>query len=490
MPKSAFKHRLKCILLHNLVDKNVESQYPRAMSATSNTKFFHREILSTLNTWMEKKRRLPLLLSGARQVGKTSILKRFGETRFQNTVYLNFEKQIELHAIFEGDLNPSSLLKEIELRVNKKITPKETLLIFDEVQAAPQALTSLKYFAEELPELCVCAAGSLLGVALADSSFPVGKVDRMWVGPLKFGEFLQAVDQSLLYEAYERAKIERAVSRNTHALLMEQYRLFTTLGGLPGVIEEFLYNQSEGLQTALTRAREKQVGILKDYQDDITKHSGKIRAFDITKVLESIPQQLGRSLDLGAKKYIFKGVLPGKSSWETLSSPIEWLLRAGLIYKVEIVNEAALPLSSYASDNRFKLYFFDAGLLGALADLPIGQLYLDRYGTAKGVFAENVALQLLVTDSKHGIYCWEKNQAEVEFVTSSEHGVLPIEVKASHRTRAKSLDSYIKRYRPSMAIVLADTILRFDRERRIQFLGNYFAEGIRELVFKGVEGAQ
>jgi predicted AAA+ superfamily ATPase len=377
----------------------------------------YREIDEQLQEWKVSKNRKPLILSGARQVGKTYSLQEFGKNHFKQCHYLNLEKLPDLQDVFEGNLRPDSIVKEIELRLGKRIDVNSDLVVLDEIQAIPNALTSLKYFAEDLPQLAICSAGSLLGIQLNEQSFPVGKTDRLWLGPLKFKEFLTAFGRTLELEAYKDALRENIITLNAHKVLQEHFRLFSTIGGLPEVVRTFMEYQ-QNFQEGLQKTREKQLTILKDYYDDIAKHSGKVNAFDITRVLSSIPMQLGRNIEDGASKFTFKNVLPGKSNYQTLCNPIEWLVRAGLIYKINIANESELPISSYAEENRFKLYMFDIGILGALSEIPINLLYLDEYGTAKGAFAENVALQLLVKDSRHEMYSWQKNTAEIEFLTT------------------------------------------------------------------------
>jgi predicted AAA+ superfamily ATPase len=297
----------------------------------------YREIDEQLQEWKVSKNRKPLILSGARQVGKTYSLQEFGKNHFKQCHYLNLEKLPDLQDVFEGNLRPDSIVKEIELRLGKRIDVNSDLVVLDEIQAIPNALTSLKYFAEDLPQLAICSAGSLLGIQLNEQSFPVGKTDRLWLGPLKFKEFLTAFGRTLELEAYKDALRENIITLNAHKVLQEHFRLFSTIGGLPEVVRTFMEYQ-QNFQEGLQKTREKQLTILKDYYDDIAKHSGKVNAFDITRVLSSIPMQLGRNIEDGASKFTFKNVLPGKSNYQTLCNPIEWLVRAGLIYKINIAN--------------------------------------------------------------------------------------------------------------------------------------------------------
>lgn len=440
-----------------------------------------REISKKLATWKTSKNRLPLILSGARQVGKTYILKDFGQKHFKNFHYLNFEDRKDLGLIFEQDFEVKRIVAELELKLKTTIDIEHDLLIFDEIQNSPNALTSLKYFAENLPKLAVCAAGSLLGVTLSEASFPVGKVDRLWLGPLNFKEFLLGIGADKELAVLEEACQTKSMSKFVHKTLWEKFNLFAVVGGLPAAVKIFSDND-ENLAKALESVRNVQNNLIKDYLADVAKHSGKVNALHIQLVLESIPTQLGKNLDAGMKKYLFKDVIPGKKGYANFHGPISWLEKAGLVYKLKICNQPSFPLDAYSKDNVFKLYLFDTGLLGALSGIPISVMYQDQYGQAKGALAENVVLQLMLKDANHQIYSWQQNTSEIEFLRMLGDEIVPVEVKASFRTKAKSLMSYVRRYGQGKAVVLSNNVLNIDTAETVLNVPTYLAGDLERLV--------
>lgn len=453
-----------------------------------------REISHKILLWSQSSNRKPLLLLGARQVGKTHALNIFAKegvsnNLFKNSHYFNFEEEGQkLAEIFEPDLSPERIISELSLRSGTNITTDD-FIIFDEIQASPNALNSLKYFAEKMPDLCLAAAGSLLGLQLSETSFPVGKVDRLWLGPLTFREFLAGIEDEAAVKAYDEAVSSKKSTPFVHSLLWEKFRLFSALGGLPEVVNT--YNENSGsLVSALEKARQVQTSLLKDYYADIAKHSGKNNSMHIQAVFENIPSQLGQNLEEGAKKFKFGSVLPKKRGFAELQGPIKWLIRAGLVYQVKITKQAEFPLETFCKESIFKLYIFDVGLLGALSKIPIERIYQNDYGQSKGVFAENVVLQLLVKDEDHAIYCWNKNTAEIEFLTVVKNSLLPVEVKASHRTRSKSLKSYLSHHKNlneghEAVIFSSNSLARNERpedKNNILRLPSYLAGNLEEFL--------
>ena len=285
-----------------------------------------RSFSNTLATWKKQSRRKPLLVQGARQVGKTWILKRFGETHFKDCILLDFAENKELNGFFEPNLKPERILTDLGLYLGKDIALPSTLLIFDEIQLCPQALTSLKYFCERYPEAFICATGSLLGIGLSEQNFPVGRVQREWLQPMSFFEFLDVIDAAKFADALQSAARNRTrLLAPIHEKAFGLFKEYLVCGGLPEVVETYIRLRDTRV-AAFHAARSLQRELLKSYMDDIAKHSGKIKAVRIASVFKNIPEQLARETT-GISKFIFKDVLPGKSTYDELEAPIEWLAR-------------------------------------------------------------------------------------------------------------------------------------------------------------------
>lgn len=411
-----------------------------------------RTLLTKLLQWKEKPDRKPLILQGTRQVGKTTLLQQFGEKYFQRFFLLNFEKDLGLAKIFEKNLAPKYLLTELEFYFNHAINPTQDLLIFDEIQTCPRALTSLKYFMEEMPEMAITAAGSLLGIYLGPVSFPVGKVDLMTLYPMSFEEFLIALDDQRSVTLLNNLTLHDTLPEMAHQHLFEQLKYYFIVGGLPEIVKTFR-DEKESLFTAFGKVRDKQSALIETYLADIAKHSGKINAMHIARVLESVPAQLARTQDGGGTKYKFKGVVPGIDRYSRLSGAIDWLEAANLIIKIPIVNSGNLPFSAYASENAFKLYLFDVGLLGAMSHLSPQSILTYDYGSYKGYFAENFVAQALLTTGLHSLYSWQEKLAEVEFLYDSNGKPIPLEVKSGSVTHAKSAKIFADKYHSPYRVI-------------------------------------
>jgi predicted AAA+ superfamily ATPase len=420
--------------------------------------FLHRTALSHLINWRKSTNRQPMLLSGARQVGKTNLVRHFGGLHTGQIHEFNFEESRSLHKIFAGDLSPTELIRGLTLAADKTIDIDQDLVFFDEIQACPSALNSLKYFSEKMPALAIVAAGSLLGLHLSDESFPVGKVDRLTLFPLTFSEFVSATMSEVLNGEWTDAKRSRIVSSFLHDKLWSCFLDYLIVGGMPAAIMDFKY-ASEGNENILNRyesARRRQHLIAKDYVADIAKHSGKINARHIEGVWNQIPIQLSRVMDGSSKRFQFKDVLSGLNSFRDLAGPIDWLVKAGLVTKVPICHSAHLPLSAFTSENLFKLYLFDTGILGCLLDLKPSIIRDYEFGTFKGFFVENFVAQELVGAPKAAsVYCWSEAKAEIEFLIQGQDGVMPIEVKSGRRIRSRSVASFVERYAPKQSMILS-----------------------------------
>ncbi len=424
-----------------------------------------RSIDQTLQEWRIGENRKPLLLMGARQVGKTFSLREFGRACFPRHHCINFEEQPSAASIFSGDLSPDTIVQDISLFLDAPIDPRNDLLIFDEIQACPQALTSLKYFAEKMPFMAVCAAGSLLGVHLAECSFPVGKVDERQMHPMTFAEFLMAADNPLHHDAFQKIDTLAPISETLHNRLWNEFKMYLVTGGLPEVVATF-YREREDLFIAFQHVRNLQNRLLRDYVADMAKHCGKQNAMYIERLWRNIPAQLGRDHDGGAPKFVFKDVLPGIRGYERMAGVIDWLEAAGLVLRLPIVNSGLLPFPAYEKENFFKLFIFDVGILGALGKLPLKSILDYDYGTYKGFFAENFVAQEFQACRRDNLACWREGRAEVEFITEVDGRVVPIEVKSGWVTQAKSLGVFADKYHPPFSVVFSGRNLGIERQRR------------------------
>ena len=302
-------------------------------------------------------------------------------------------------------------------------------------------------------ELAVCCAGSHLGLALNEESFPVGQVDMLHLFPLDFEEFLAEENPQLaaiLSGANEYAKIDEFL----HARLWSCLKTYYITGGLPAAVKCYI-DRKESLVDAFAGVRDIQKTLITGYTSDFAKHAGKENANHIHRIFENVPIQLSRAIDGSAKKFIFKGVIPKKTKYESFAGPIEWLIKSGLVIKVPVLETPSLPLRAFAKDNTFKLYFFDVGILGAMLDLLPATLIDQDYGLYKGFFAENFAAQEFVAAGARDLYAWVHRTSEVEFLRVLNDTVVPIEVKSGLRTRARSLATYAQLYAPSRMIIIS-----------------------------------
>lgn len=433
-----------------------------------------RSISSSLTRWKEKRDRKPLILRGARQVGKTYILKKFGRENFKNCHYVNFEEDESLAGMFENNLRADRIVRELAFYLDKKPDIAGDLLIMDEIQECPRALTSLKYFNEQMPELAICAAGSLLGVHLGQTSFPVGKVEYLDMFPMSFREFLGASEETMLCEFLDEMDIDRSVPSAVHEKLWERFKIYLVVGGLPYIVRTYA-EQRDDLFTCLNDVRKIQKDLITAYLADIAKHSGKTNSMHVERVLRNVPSQLARQQDGSAPKFRFKGIIPGIRGYSRLAGAIDWLEAAGLIHKVRIVNRGELPFSAFAKENTFKLFMFDTGLLGALGNLPIKSVLDYDYGTYKGYMAENFVAAEFVCGGMSPLYSWKENTSELEFVVESNGRVLPIEIKSGWVTQAKSLKVFAGKYTPEYRTVLSGRNFKIDHENRVHQYPLYLA---------------
>jgi uncharacterized protein len=422
-----------------------------------------RLLYRNLVQWKTSNYRKPLLLQGARQVGKTFLLKEFGSREFKQVHYINFQKRRDFDFLFKETLDAIKIVRGISLILDKEIDIENDLLIFDELQDCPEAITSLKYFNEDLKQLALCCAGSHIGVSMNRESFPVGQVDFLNLYPMNFEEFLMAVSKrkaSLLADFNDETTIPEAI----HRQLWEDLKTYYFIGGMPEAVKRYVDLKDHPYE-AFNSVRGVQHSIIQGYRGDFAKHAGKENAAHINRVFDNIPLQLSRNLDVSVQRYRFKGVIPNKSKFSQLEGPIDWLLKSGLIIRVSIVNVPELPLKSYCKDNIFKLYFFDTGLLGSLLDLSFDSLLNQDYGRYKGYYAENYVAQEFMATGCKDLYSWVGRSSEIEFLRILDNAVVPVEVKSGNRTKAKSLLVYNNKYSPGQQIkITANNLHRKNKQ--------------------------
>ncbi len=406
---------------------------------------------------------MPLMLMGARQVGKTFLVNQFGVSEYKNVHTFNFQESPALCSIFDTSLKPEQLLDELAIYQRQDINPVTDLVFFDEIQDCERAITSLKYFQENFPSLHIIAAGSLLGVKLNYASFPVGKVEMLHLYPLSFEEFLNATKDTLAIRLF--AETNRL--KSCHLLLWDYLKHYFFVGGMPKAVTAWL--KENGINSRIEAVRKIQKDLLAGYEKDIAKHSGKINALHITTLFENVPRQLSLVLDGSVKRFRFKDVLPGKRTYGQLQSTISWLEHAGLIYKVfPIEGQPRIPLKAFCKENIFKLFVFDVGILGAMLDLSYKDLTDQEYGIAKGYFAENFVACEFIKAGVKGLYSWQMRNAEIEFLqVTADSEIVPVEVKSGKRSKAKSLVSYIARYNPAYTAKLVGKMGGTDEKYKV-----------------------
>jgi uncharacterized protein len=404
-----------------------------------------RKIVIELEKWKNSSNRMPLIIHGARQVGKTYTALSFGKEHYKNTVYFNLEDSVEVSNIFEKDLNPERIIKELSAKSGQSVLKHDTLIILDEIQACERALTSLKYFCENAPEYHVIAAGSLLGVAINREkySFPVGKVNMITLYPLDFEEFLWAQDKAQIVEVV-RDSFDNNEPLAIHGTLMDLYRVYVLTGGMPQAILEYLRERDFNFVMAA------QKNINDAYIADMAKYATPNETTKIMAAFHSVPAQLAKD----NKKFQYKVIKTGARAYE-YETPLDWLRASGVIIKCHRVMEGKLPLSVFSDPSFFKVYMTDTGLLCSKFGIPSNAILVDTpsFEGFKGALAENYVATALVT-SGYTPYYWEsQGKAEVDFVIQGKEGnIIPIEVKSSDNVRSKSLNQYVAQYKPMYSI--------------------------------------
>ncbi len=404
----------------------------------------YRYALENLNLWKKSKHRLPLIIQGARQVGKTWLMQEFGNHAYKDVVYINFEANSQMKDLFAGDLNPQRLIAGIEIYTDKKVNAENTLIIFDEVQEVPRALESLKYFCEETPQYHIICAGSLLGIALHEgTSFPVGKVDFLKLTPLSYKEFLMATGKERFAKLLEAQDFEMICTyKQTYIDALKQYYF---VGGMPEAVQSFSSDEN------YKEVRKIQNRILEAYEQDFSKHAPHNIVPKLRMLWHSVPAQLARE----NKKFIYGLVREGGRA-KDFEVALMWLCDAGLIHKISRINAPKMPLSAYEDLKAFKTFVVDVGLLSCMAGLR-AQTLLDKnelFSEFKGALTEQFVCQELKTLPDLSVYYYTNNRGscEVDFVVDTGEKIVPIEVKAEVNLRSKSLKTYAEKYSPEICV--------------------------------------
>jgi len=424
---------------------------------------------ASLLSWKKDKDRKPLVLKGARQVGKTWLMEEFGKREYENYVLFSFDEDVELASIFERNKNPHRIVELLGLLGGQKIEPAKTLIIFDEIQECSAVLNSLKYFNEKANEYHVIAAGSLLGTLLAEpKSYPVGKVNLLNIYPLTFGEFLKALEPPL-YQYYHEVKKGQVIEEIFHNRLIEMVNYYLIIGGLPECVSSWIQHKSP------ERINQIQKDLINLYEGDITKHNSKVNSGRILLVFRSIVSQLSK----GNQKFIYSNISKGARGRE-YEEAIEWLVSAGIVNRIYNVSKPEHPLKAFEQLDYFKLYFFDTGLLKQMAGLDNQAILLEGNFQFKGVLAENFVLQQLLESSMSIPYFYAEKNAEIDFLIQLGRDVIPVEVKAGESKMATSFKNYIKKKQPACAIRISKR--NYVRDGEITNLPLYLVNRLAELV--------
>ena len=414
-----------------------------------------REILKDLIKWKESKERKPLIIHGARQIGKTYIIKYFGKKYYDNMIYVNFETNKELSMQINDSIDPKFIIDKLELFFGEKIYPEKTLIFFDEIQANERALTSLKYFCEDAREYHIIAAGSLLGIAInrKEYSFPVGKVQMLNMYPLSFEEFLISLGrEDLVLEIKKHFENNEVMDINIHKLCLKLYRTYLIVGGMPEVVSTYLEEQK------VISTIDIQTEILLSYERDMTKYADNNLSNKIISAFDSIPVQLAKD----NKKFQYKIISKGGTS-SIFGEAILWLKNSGIINQV-FKTKPNLPLGMYKDLTSFKIYMSDVGLFVNKARYPLYQIDLENTPTmiSMGPLTEQYVANALEING-YDLYYWESDgEAEIDFVIQKDMDIIPIEVKSGMNTKSRSLDVYMKKYNPKYAIRISEKNFGFE----------------------------
>lgn len=404
----------------------------------------YRDAIEKLEKWKNRKNRKPLIVRGARQVGKTWLMREFGRKNYEKCAYISMDENERMENVFRDAFDIDRILLALEIEAGFKITPEDTLIIFDEVQEIPRALKALKYFCEQAPQYHIMAAGALLGIALHEgTSFPVGKVDFLDLYPMTFREFLLACGQERFVQLMEQH--DYAMMGNFRTELIDYLKYYYYVGGMPEAVQEYVQEKD------FRAVREVQNKLLTAYENDLSKHAPAEMVTKIRMLWNSIPTQLAKE----NKKFVYGLVREGARARE-YEVAITWLMDVGLVYKVERVKKPDFPLRAYQDFSAFKLFVLDVGLLGAMSRLNAKVILEgDRmFEEFKGALTEQYVLQQLIVHEENDIFYWssEKGTGELDFLIQMDDKIVPVEVKAEENLQAKSLRSFVQKYDMKYAV--------------------------------------
>ena len=430
-----------------------------------------RKALAQLLDWKKSPRRKPLILKGARQVGKTWLMKEFGRLNYEKTFYFSFEREEELFHIFEKNKDPLRIIDQLGTIYNDKIEPEKHLIIFDEIQECPKALNSLKYFNEEANEFHIIAAGSLLGTLLAESmNYPVGKVNLLDIYPMDFEEFLEAVEPSLLNYIEQTSPDE--IIEIQHTKLIEHYHNYLIIGGMPECVSCWVNEKNSGIVAEIQKE------LINLYENDFAKHNKKVNAARILLVFRSLVSQLSKENE----KFIYGCVKQGARAREFEES-IEWLVSSGIVLRVYDVTKPEHPLKAFEDFSSFKLFFFDVGLLKYAAGVSNKDIILDMGFQFKGALTENYVLQQLIPQFDVNPHYYSPSQNyEIDFLLQNESDIIPVECKAGKNTISASFKRYRNEQNPNFAIRFSE--LPYNKQEDMINVPLYLAGQIKKF---GVE---
>ena len=410
--------------------------------------YMYRQKIEDLKAWQKSPHRKPLIVRGARQVGKTELIKEFGRTQYRQTAYASLDNNSRMAALFDGDFDVNRLIQGLKAETNVDIEPDNTLIVLDEIQEVPKALTALKYFCENAPQYHIVVAGSLLGVATHQgASFPVGKVDYLELAPLSFREFLLALGEKHLVEMITSPSVDQELLVSFHDRLIDYIKTYCYVGGMPEAVASYVEQRS------WNEVRRIQNNILFDYTNDFSKHTPEESfARRIEQVWRIIPSQLAKE----NAKFVFGMIRAGARAKE-YELALAWLEEAGLVRRVNRLEAPRIPIMSYANASAFKLYHLDVGLLAAMVRLDERVLLEGNqvFTEFRGSLAEQLALQELQVDGGLDVCYWAmdgQSRAEVEFIVQTGSQIVPVEVKGGTNLRAKSLAVYMNKYQPRLAV--------------------------------------
>lgn len=428
-----------------------------------------RNAIFELIKWKNSEERKPMVLKGARQVGKTWLMKEFGRSCYEHFVYFNFDEEDELKSIFEANKNPYRIVELLSMICGEKIEPRKTLIIFDEIQECPEALNTLKYFKEKANEYHVITAGSLLGTLLAEpKSYPVGMVNLLDIYPLTFDEFLEATDSGL-YAYYQSIQKEQPIEELFHNRLLEAYRYYLIIGGMPECVASWIRYKDPARVSQIQRE------LIEVYENDFSKHNGKVNSGRILMVFCSIVTQLAKSNE----KFMYGAVREGGRARD-FEEAIEWLVSAGMIQRVYNVSKPEHPLSAFDKLDQFKLFIFDTGLLKHMAGIDNGAILLKADYQFKGPLTENYVLQQLRGQFEVEPRYYSNKDRELDFVIQNGMEIIPVEVKGGEDKSAPSFKRYVAEHKPEHALRYSNRGYRKDGD--FINLPLYLAGKTKELI--------